>query len=655
MDTERRREELEKKRQKLAELRRAREERRTASTASVATSATSTAPSGLSTGTPSSSIDFAPGSGSVSVSAPIARRPDLDALVSSLLDRPASASSRSPALSTTTSEQQHSHIHHSPLSSIASSPIRPASAASESASASAHALGTTSATPLIQATTVAQLDNGVQSVPPAKPSLSLQPSDIVILDLPPVERVLYSKEMQTDDIEIQTQDDHDFPLHSRERAASASTNAAATSTSQIADLAQAETASAPAPVTLTEDDIRQLISSTEFSSFVDSSSRLMEKALTVAEQFDFLRDYTIDSERTGGETDLAPAKFVTTFNHDQFTKGRTISSLSWNPRFPELFAAAYTKSVLPTTESDGLVLVWNLLMPTRPEFVLTCQSEVRTIRFSDFHPHLIIGGTYSGQVALWDTRSKSRNPVLKTPLSASGHTHPVTCCALVGTEHAHQLLTSASDGTICTWQLDMLAQPQEILELNIPPAFALMSREASNSRSNLIAFPSVAASAPVKSDSLSRYDRATSKAGVVDHYAGHSAPHGLDNQVMADPEGRSRNRDGAHRAQHLHNLHPAVFASVDGSGHLDLWNLNQDTELYVSRIRVAHRALNKVSFSKDGRRLLVGSADGQVYQYDLADHFLPHDDDWIKFQQALVEMEALENERRSAHGSAAAW
>ncbi|ORZ32529.1 WD40-repeat-containing domain protein, partial [Catenaria anguillulae PL171] len=551
------------------------------------------------------------------------------------------------------------------------------------------------------------------------------------------ERVLYSKEMQTDDIEIQTQDDHDFPLHSRERAASASTNAAATSTSQIADLAQAETASAPAPVTLTEDDIRQLISSTEFSSFVDSSSRLMEKALTVAEQFDFLRDYTIDSERTGGETDLAPAKFVTTFNHDQFTKGRTISSLSWNPRFPELFAAAYTKSVLPTTESDGLVLVWNLLMPTRPEFVLTCQSEVRTIRFSDFHPHLIIGGTYSGQVALWDTRSKSRNPVLKTPLSASGHTHPVTCCALVGTEHAHQLLTSASDGTICTWQLDMLAQPQEILELNIPPAFALMSREASNSRSNLIAFPSVAASAPGEVGltcfalppnetaslwigtehgtvyHVSRYDRATSKAGVVDHYAGHSAPvtalafhsdhagsfsdlfltcsmdwtiklwrirkagaatatapTALSTSTTVPISGTlsstSMNAPVAPLFSFLDvgdyvfdvawsPVHPAVFASVDGSGHLDLWNLNQDTELYVSRIRVAHRALNKVSFSKDGRRLLVGSADGQVYQYDLADHFLPHDDDWIKFQQALVEMEALENERRSAHGSAAAW
>jgi len=31
-------------------------------------------------------------------------------------------------------------------------------------------------------------------------------------------------------------------------------------------------------------------------------------------------------------------------------------------------------------------------------------------------------------------------------------------------------------------------------------------------------------------------------------------------------------------------IHPALFASVDGMGRLDLWNLNQDTEVNISQL-----------------------------------------------------------------------
>lgn len=31
-------------------------------------------------------------------------------------------------------------------------------------------------------------------------------------------------------------------------------------------------------------------------------------------------------------------------------------------------------------------------------------------------------------------------------------------------------------------------------------------------------------------------------------------------------------------------IHPAVFATVDGMGRLDVWNLNQDTEVCISKL-----------------------------------------------------------------------
>lgn len=58
--------------------------------------------------------------------------------------------------------------------------------------------------------------------------------------------------------------------------------------------------------------------------------------------------------------------------------------------------------------------------------------------------------------------------MLKTPLSASGHTHPVYSLSLVGTQNAHNLVSASTDGTVCAWVLDMLAKPQETLELVHP-------------------------------------------------------------------------------------------------------------------------------------------------------------------------------------------
>ena len=92
-------------------------------------------------------------------------------------------------------------------------------------------------------------------------------------------------------------------------------------------------------------------------------------------------------------------------------------------------------------------------------FTYSVQSDVLSVAFSPFHPNLIFGGTYSGQILLWDTRAKHL-PTLKSPLSFGGHTHPVYTVQVVGTQNAHNLVTSSTDGVVCTWLVDMLARPQ---------------------------------------------------------------------------------------------------------------------------------------------------------------------------------------------------
>ncbi|KAI9222978.1 WD40-repeat-containing domain protein [Blastocladiella britannica] len=717
MDIDERKRALELKRQKLAELRRVREER----SALFSSAASSVSPSkgGLDATPPPPS--YRPNSRTTGA--------QVDALVSKLLSDRVVASSASSV----------SSGGHGQGSSTPNSP-----AVSERGGAASPAPDGHAPSPVY----------------PSRPNLLLQATDAILIDLAPVERVYYSKEMQTDmEVDVVGDDGmvNDENLRPAERP--------------DADPVGGETAQpvSPAPQLppMMPDEIkRAIVMSEPFHDFMQHSAVAMEKALTIAETFDFLRDYTISQDVVSQNVDVPPAKLQFTFAHDQWTKGRTVSALSWNPRFPELVAAAYTKSTLPTTDSDGLVLVWNLLISSRPEFVLVCQSEVRTSHFSDYHPHLIVGGTYSGQIVIWDTR-KARvtnaaapmtngsthnnnaaatgivgvvhpmGPALKTPLSAGGHTHPVACSALIGSEVAHQLVTASSDGTVCAWQLDMLAQPQEVLELTMP--IGLPSQLGAGSAASFGRYGGAMGSlgaavaevgitcfaAPgTESASLwvgtehgsvlhvSRYDRAGSKAGVTDAYIGHSgtvtgiAFHRSGSGEFADlfltssvdwtvklwRAGRPSTAPGqsgstaaaaaaaaaASSALPVANAagvpngstsmathgplfsfleagdyvfdvawspsHPAVFASVDGSGHLDLWNLNEDTELYVARVNVSNRALNKVAFSQDGRRVSVGGATGQIHVFELAESFHGRDEDWPKFSRQLALMQSSQEQ-----------
>ncbi|KAF6113543.1 dynein cytoplasmic 1 intermediate chain 2 [Phyllostomus discolor] len=66
--------------------------------------------------------------------------------------------------------------------------------------------------------------------------------------------------------------------------------------------------------------------------------------------------------------------------------------------------------------------------------------------------------------------------------------------------------------------------------------------------------------------------------------------------------------------------HPALFACVDGMGRLDLWNLNNDTEVPTASISVeGNPALNRVRWTHSGREIAVGDSEGQIVIYDVGE------------------------------------
>jgi dynein intermediate chain len=145
---------------------------------------------------------------------------------------------------------------------------------------------------------------------------------------------------------------------------------------------------------------------------------------------------------------------------ERWTRNRSVTDLSWSTKYPELLLSAYSRNPSAPSDPDGVLLVWNMHVSNRPEFTFHCQSEITAAAFSPFHPKLVVGGTYSGQIVLWDMRANTSAPSLKSPLSAgAGHTHPVFGLQVIGTLNAHHLLSTSTDGQMCAWQMDMLAQP----------------------------------------------------------------------------------------------------------------------------------------------------------------------------------------------------
>ncbi|PTU23829.1 hypothetical protein P175DRAFT_0468761 [Aspergillus ochraceoroseus IBT 24754] len=429
--------------------------------------------------------------------------------------------------------------------------------------------------------------------------------------------------------------------------------------------------------TLDDDELKAVTSSEDFLDFVERSAKVIERALD--EEYDVLADYElggVDGELEEDEEHgkkKRGIKEVCQFWDERWSKKRMITDISFSPKFPELVLAAYTKNPSAPHEPDGLVQIWNEHLHSRPEYVFHSTSDILTAKFSPFHPNIIVGGSYSGQVLLWDTRSSRAGggaPVQKTPLTGSGHTHPVYSISIIGTQNAHNILTASTDGVVCGWTVDMLSQPQEYLELSTPPP-----SKTEDLAPTTMSFPQsdptffIVGTEEGGIYPCHRYDRAGAKAGT-DHrlaYRGHAAPvmstafhpargpvdlgdlmlsSSLDWSVklwrVRPPAATAPATSGIADTQVVTPIldinredvvydarwsphRPGVFSLVDGAGNLEVWDLYTDTEVPVVRTTpskgrggILTRSLNKVAWEeREGRRLATGGLDGVVTIFEV--------------------------------------
>uniref|UniRef100_A0A8B9KIC0 Dynein cytoplasmic 1 intermediate chain 1 n=1 Tax=Astyanax mexicanus TaxID=7994 RepID=A0A8B9KIC0_ASTMX len=417
------------------------------------------------------------------------------------------------------------------------------------------------------------------------------------------------------------------------------------------------------PRELTDEEKQQILHSEEFVIFFDRSIRVMERAL--AEDSNIFFDYSgRDLEDKEGDLQGGSSlSFSRLFYDERWSKHRVITCLDWSPQYPELLVASYNNNEDAPHEPDGVALVWNMkFKKTTPEYIYHCQSPVVSVGFARFHPNLLVGGTYSGQIVLWDNRSHRRTPVQRTPLSAAAHTHPVYCVNVVGTQNANNLITVSTDGRMCSWSLDMLSQPQESMELvynkSKPVAVTGMAFPAGDVNNYVVGS---------EEGTVYTASRHGSKAGICEMFEGHQGPvTGISCHSAVGPVDFSHlfvtssfdwtvklwstkhNKplySFEDNADYVYDVmwspvHPALFAAVDGMGRLDLWNLNNDTEVPTASVTIEGApALNRVRWASGGKEVAVGDSEGRVWIYDVGE-VSAHTEDWARFARTLVEIRA---------------
>ncbi|KAI1717234.1 cytoplasmic dynein 1 intermediate chain 2 domain-containing protein [Ditylenchus destructor] len=416
---------------------------------------------------------------------------------------------------------------------------------------------------------------------------------------------------------------------------------------------------------LSDEERRHILNSQDFSRFFQHTTRIIERAL--AEDDDIFIDYIngpAHEEKTfNGEVLVLQRQLY----DEKVTANRFVQALDFSSFYPELLAVAYDRNPQLPLASEGVVCVWNTKFKTPPEMTFHSTSRVTSLIFDSYQPNIIIGGCYSGQICIWDTRANKKNPVCKTQLSAGAHTQPIKCMKMVGTQNAHELITVSTDGKMCSWSVDNLAQPIDAVSLMCKSKRQITALSMCFFHSNINSFV-------IGSEEKNIYmgDRHGNKGEMTRSIEAHDMPittvdlHRAAGTIDFSPLCLSGSMDFTVKLWNLkdaaqnnppqpllsferkHKLyvvdvqwspvHPAVFVTASVDGVLNLWNLNTDTEESIATVNVSG-SITRVLWSKNGQQLTVSDDGGRVFLYAVHESlYNVRTSEWDDFAETLTEL-----------------
>ncbi len=159
--------------------------------------------------------------------------------------------------------------------------------------------------------------------------------------------------------------------------------------------------------------------------FLERKRPLIERCLNQNIAKNIFFDYSASSQLSGAgsESNRAVLKLKKTFSST--VAGAVVTCLDWSQQYPELVMCAYDDMSLSYEEAacESLLAVWNTTRTDvkTPQQTFTCTSLITACCFASFNSNVIVGGTYSGQIVMWDLRCNKSTPIQRSALSVLAH------------------------------------------------------------------------------------------------------------------------------------------------------------------------------------------------------------------------------------------
>eukprot|EP00484_Ammonia_sp_Unknown_P025399 CAMPEP_0197024020 /NCGR_PEP_ID=MMETSP1384-20130603/4677_1 /TAXON_ID=29189 /ORGANISM="Ammonia sp." /LENGTH=934 /DNA_ID=CAMNT_0042452347 /DNA_START=10 /DNA_END=2814 /DNA_ORIENTATION=- len=167
--------------------------------------------------------------------------------------------------------------------------------------------------------------------------------------------------------------------------------------------------------------------------------------------------------------------------------GRAVGNIDFSQVNQDWFAASYFVSGHSHrfgTDSKGCIAIWNLMLPTYPEYTLSAQNMITSTYFHPTDAFFIFGSTMNGQILMWDLRQNSGKPMQRSNFS-NGHSAPVFSMSFLpniaqkqaeiakkrgkvltnlakqnksaSSSDVQHVLSVSNDGKLCIWRTDQLS------------------------------------------------------------------------------------------------------------------------------------------------------------------------------------------------------
>ena len=381
----------------------------------------------------------------------------------------------------------------------------------------------------------------------------------------------------------------------------------------------------------------------QIKAYCDNNFNILNEALYSNDIYDICNSYYNEEETDVNISKKTLAKHICDLYDDQ-CNGRIVTAIDWSPIQQELFLSAFSGTE-DFNQQSGLIQLWSLLNRKNPEYVINYQTELTSAIFYKDNPNLVIGGSVTGQIMFWDIKTGRAVPEQKSPLGVgndnSSHCYPIHCLAIVGKDN--NLVSISTDGVMCEWSLNNLSSPINRYVLN-PNDIYEQDKDGLNEIGPLcIGACQSNNSFIIGCDENDIYNIKLEERryNVIDTYRGSKGPIFCVSPHPPSPdEGSSfsdlflscgadwttklwstsqseeplltfnQSKDYVYSAK-WHPINPSIFATGDGSGYIDLWDLNRDREIPTFRYDLK-TAVNKLAWSHDGKKLAAGDVNGHI-------------------------------------------